>query len=673
VRYQLDQILSEDFPEDVLNALEKLPTDLSEAYTAILERIKAKKGLDSAYLIFSWVFHMPHPIRMGELIEALSVQKGNTDLNPKLFMSPSKLLGRCEGLIMYNRMSDEVRFAHFTVFEYLQKYHENILSKPVELATVSLKYLRIAAHRFREEYTVPVSDLFALKFHETACLYWGWWAAQGAIDNLEFWESLLKLHESPRILQKLHQTLQCPGAIGTQTVCHSLCTRFTILHLLAVGNLASFCEVLFDVACSKDLNRLPKPLVDIADRISAMAKSCQTNINNVCDRYGSALHIATDKDDDQLFRLLISHRADLNIKCSSWGGLRPIHLAAQSSSISKLEFLHTQGADLNILDHHGRPPLHHAILYGRETSCVKLLLSKGCVLSGKKRSGSTPIHVAAQSGNIEILQLVVDAYPTLARSDRDRYGCTPLHYACQNEDSRTLKFLLSLPETDPSSMDQNGITPLHTTAQWGNIESTKLLLEAGADHTIVNSFGTPLDLALMSGNIDVARVISDHTRTLNDSQGFAPNSGEWLPIQYLLSRIQENPEKINYYDALARLYLREGNVEMAYQYFDRYTYLTGLPFSFPFPTFCRLCSRSIRSDREALTTYVCSSCPPLEHGVCEPCFRLLSAYSTPKYFTDHVFVQIPSKQYPASISDFIEWFKAKRPALHWTYLSDIFN
>jgi hypothetical protein len=56
VRYQLDQIVSEDFPQDALNALEKLPTDLSEAYLAILELIKAKKGLDLAYLIFSCVF-----------------------------------------------------------------------------------------------------------------------------------------------------------------------------------------------------------------------------------------------------------------------------------------------------------------------------------------------------------------------------------------------------------------------------------------------------------------------------------------------------------------------------------------------------------------------------------------------------------------------------------------
>jgi hypothetical protein len=100
VRYQLDQILSEDDPQDALNL---------------------KNQLNSAYRIFSWLYHMPRPMRMGELIEALSIQKGNIELNPKLFISSSKLLKCCEGLVTYDRMSDEMRFAHFTVYEYLQK------------------------------------------------------------------------------------------------------------------------------------------------------------------------------------------------------------------------------------------------------------------------------------------------------------------------------------------------------------------------------------------------------------------------------------------------------------------------------------------------------------------------------------------------------------------------
>jgi ankyrin repeat protein len=653
VRYQLDQIVSEDFPQDALNALEKLPTDLSEAYLAILERIKAKKGLDLAYLIFSCVFHMPRPIRMGELIEALSMQKGNPELNPKLFMSPTKLLRRCEGLITYDRMSDEVRFAHFTVFEYLEKYQEN-LSKKIELATISLKYFIMAAHKFREKEDIQRSEAFALEFLEPASRYWGCWAEQDA-DNLELWELLLQLHESPWILQKLHQFLQLRGAIGTISQC--LCNRFTILHLLAVGNLARICEVIFDIACNEDLNRLPKPLINITDRISAMAKSCQTNIDHVCDEYGSALHRAAAKNDDQLFRLLISHQADFNVR-ERWTGQTPIHIAASSGSVSKLEFLHTQGADLDVLDKHGNAPLYGAILHG-QTSCVEVLLAKG---HAAPDWANQLIHPAAQFGNVEILQLFVKATPASVRS-KDSLGRTPLHYASENGDARVLKLLLSLPEVDPSSKDVDGKTPLHfAVREWSHNEQTKLLLDAGTDYTVTDRYGyTPMDLALLTANTHVVQAIYNHSRTLNDSQGLAPglsDLGEWEPVRYLLSRIDDNPEHVMYHQAVARAYLTEGNVEMAYQYFDRSIYISHkikqlLPFSCPE---CRLFFNSYPRQ------FLCSSCPD-QHKLCVRCFLLLSDHKPPKYFADHVFHQIPSQQYPASISDFIESFEARAPAI----------
>jgi len=74
----------------------------------------------------------------GQLMGGAIGSKGNTTFNPKLFMDGKILIRRCEGLVLHNPMSDEVRFAHFTVFEYLEHHRiENIL-KPIALSKVSL-------------------------------------------------------------------------------------------------------------------------------------------------------------------------------------------------------------------------------------------------------------------------------------------------------------------------------------------------------------------------------------------------------------------------------------------------------------------------------------------------------------------------------------------------------
>jgi len=62
VKYQMNRIVDADDPLDILDILENLPADLSEAYSIILERIRAKKRLDSAYRIFSWLYHATRPM-----------------------------------------------------------------------------------------------------------------------------------------------------------------------------------------------------------------------------------------------------------------------------------------------------------------------------------------------------------------------------------------------------------------------------------------------------------------------------------------------------------------------------------------------------------------------------------------------------------------------------------
>eukprot|EP01043_Picozoa_sp_COSAG02_P033161 COSAG02_NODE_2252_length_9361_cov_26.363097_2_plen_1583_part_00 len=61
-----------------------------------------------------------------------------------------------------------------------------------------------------------------------------------------------------------------------------------------------------------------------------------------------------------------------------------------------------------------------------------------------------------------------------------RGGKTPLHVAAEHGDIRALELLLEHPKVDPNAEDQYGTTPLACAARWGHTECKVALLQAGA-------------------------------------------------------------------------------------------------------------------------------------------------------------------------------------------------
>jgi len=123
-----------------------------------------------------------------------------------------------------------------------------------------------------------------------------------------------------------------------------------------------------------------------------------------------------------------------------------------------------------------------------------ILLDKSKNLNIVDNRGNTPLHVAAKAGNWEIVQLLITKGFKLIIANNKGY--TALHFTAEcPHNTTTCKKLVEvfcMTEENLNSRTQQGETALSLNLRKGNLEIFKLLLEIGADETLVYSNGLTL-------------------------------------------------------------------------------------------------------------------------------------------------------------------------------------
>ncbi len=145
------------------------------------------------------------------------------------------------------------------------------------------------------------------------------------------------------------------------------------------------------------------------------------------------------------------------------------------------------GANVDGSSPRGCTPLIYAAR-GGYSEVVSFLLSKNASPMKQDNAGGTVLHHAIEKGHLEVLEAFlqhgIDVYSAIEISDNA--GRTPLFEAVDNHiDPKIISILVKKKSqggfgAKVNVVNYNGQTPLYAVAREGDLESLKVLLEAGA-------------------------------------------------------------------------------------------------------------------------------------------------------------------------------------------------
>jgi ankyrin repeat protein len=127
---------------------------------------------------------------------------------------------------------------------------------------------------------------------------------------------------------------------------------------------------------------------------------------------------------------------------------------------------------------------------------IRSLLSDGTSPNQTdENGGTTGMHVAASTGNLQIMAILYKAGGDI--NQRDAVGSTPLDYAAEHDHLEGAKLLVEM-KANVNTQNKNGMTALMFAAKTGDVELVRMLLAGGAnagmlDYTGRDAAGWALD------------------------------------------------------------------------------------------------------------------------------------------------------------------------------------
>ena len=204
-------------------------------------------------------------------------------------------------------------------------------------------------------------------------------------------------------------------------------------------------------------------------------------------------------------------------------GYTVLLLAASSGNAFVTKRLIEKGAFVTAKNTKGETALHLATSGGFR-NCVKTLMEKGANPNAQTLNDlMTPLHYAAQQGHASLIEpLAVEPSTKKGRAFMDAptaQGQTSLHLVVSQESDEHLATTKELIKYKvPLNVQDRTVfrdTALHSAARLGHLKQAELLLQAGADSTVVNAQGnTAFNQLVMALLPEVQSSLSSQQETI---------------------------------------------------------------------------------------------------------------------------------------------------------------
>ncbi|OQD97576.1 hypothetical protein PENVUL_c082G09221 [Penicillium vulpinum] len=151
---------------------------------------------------------------------------------------------------------------------------------------------------------------------------------------------------------------------------------------------------------------------------------------------------------------------------------------ATSGDLEAVKALLDNGADINVVDSLGSLPLHAAAEQGH-WDIARLFLEKGMSPWTQDANNSLPVHNAAKGGHLKTARLLLEC-DRAKGSYSNKRGETALHFAAESGNIELVQLLLSFNVLTTSSA--RGKTALHRAANNGHPKVCELLMQYDDAH-----------------------------------------------------------------------------------------------------------------------------------------------------------------------------------------------
>lgn len=508
---------------------------LTHAYDKAIERIN-EQSLQMKRLamnVLLWVTFAKRALTTSELRHALATKQGMTTIDDEDLSNLGDMGRVCVGLVTVDEKSGIIQLVHYTT----QEYFENTQSRWFPEADSVLLGACITYLSFKdfESGFCTTDDEFERRKAQFplcsyAASYWGDHASKNEKPGEEILEFLM---HSAKVDASAQAQLAVKHYSSHEGYSQEVPRRVTALHLAARFGLTELTRILLgeQYKCNPDScdSNGQSPLLWATrngheDVIKLMIEANADLEVRDKEEGATPLIWAARKGYKNVVNLLLERGGEINAKDNR--GRTPLSLAALHKHGSIMQLLLNKGGVVDANDEKGKVKLLANTQVERQTA-LKMLVEHYFNSTSAEEAAINEAMILHATENCSEIAIQKLRKKDSSLDEMDEHGRTQLSRAAESGDKEIVQMLLATGKADINGRDgEHKETPLIWAAKNGHKAIVKLLLDAGADvNAKEQQLGeTALTLAIENGHEAIVQALLDKGANVHqrDSSGHTP-------------------------------------------------------------------------------------------------------------------------------------------------------